>query len=376
MRKDYDLRIGIITLSASDNCGSLLQTYALQTVLQNMGKFDVEVINFSTPESHDIYDIFNKRCLWDLKRLKYRVKYYKSFRKQKKDYMYFRKNFLKFSQRREIFPKKMNKICCNYDLVITGSDQIWNVKMNDFNNAFFAYWTDCKKVAYAPSLGGHDIREADHYEQIVEWLKAFDAISVRERMGKRCLEELLGKKIEVVLDPTLIVDKKVWNDITGSPRINEKYIFYYSWSYKNDELNKIVQREAERTGHQVYVIDESKWTRKNYKKYGFKLSDRGGPLAFLNLMKYAEKCFVESFHGMIFAYIFEKDFWILDEELDGKYDERISDLAFTLQMENRFLTPTNCDAIDNDRKPDYATSYPCLFRMQEISQNYLKINLK
>ena len=30
--------------------------------------------------------------------------------------------------------------------------------MADYDDAFFCGWTDCKKVAYAPSLGGHDIQ--------------------------------------------------------------------------------------------------------------------------------------------------------------------------------------------------------------------------
>ena len=52
------MKIGIITLSASDNCGSLLQSYALKKLLSLYGK--VEIINFSSLKSHSLYDIFPK----------------------------------------------------------------------------------------------------------------------------------------------------------------------------------------------------------------------------------------------------------------------------------------------------------------------------
>ena len=48
-----------MTLSASDNCGSLLQSYALKTILENLGN-NVEIINFTTEQSHSMYDIIPK----------------------------------------------------------------------------------------------------------------------------------------------------------------------------------------------------------------------------------------------------------------------------------------------------------------------------
>lgn len=51
------MKIGIMTLSASDNCGSLLQAYALKRLLEGMKEHQVEVINFSTEQSHSMYDI-------------------------------------------------------------------------------------------------------------------------------------------------------------------------------------------------------------------------------------------------------------------------------------------------------------------------------
>jgi transcriptional regulator NrdR family protein len=57
----------------------------------------------------------------------------------------------------------------------------------------------------------------------------------------------------------------------------------------------------------------------SYKEYGFRLYEKSGPRAFLTLMSNAKECFVESFHGMLFAYMFKRDFWLLDTH--DNYDE-------------------------------------------------------
>ena len=56
-------KVGILTLSASDNCGSLLQTYALKTYLEKYMGFYAEVINFESEQSKRIYDIFSKEVI-------------------------------------------------------------------------------------------------------------------------------------------------------------------------------------------------------------------------------------------------------------------------------------------------------------------------
>ena len=53
------MKVGILTLSASDNCGSLLQAYALQKVIAKMGH-DVEIIDFTTDVSEKMYRIFRR----------------------------------------------------------------------------------------------------------------------------------------------------------------------------------------------------------------------------------------------------------------------------------------------------------------------------
>lgn len=364
-------KIGIITLSASDNCGSLLQTYALKHLLEPYG--DVEVINFSTESSHWAYDI---PCLSGKDKLfmafsHYRKEKFQNLLRCKEAYKDFRVNQLQMDDI-EIFPDDLITIRDKYDVVVVGSDQVWNVAMGDFDEAFFLGWVKGKKVAYAPSLGGNDIRMSKNAGQMIEWIKSFAYLSVREESGKCCLEEISGKTVEKVLDPTLVLPEKEWVKLVGEPLIKEDYIFYYSWAYCYEEQLDIVQKESKRLDMPVIVIDSRKWMHKDEKKYGFILSKSEGPQSFLNLMYYAKHVYVESFHGMAFAYIFRKNFWLIDSfENIQEMDKRLKEFVDLLNAQDRILTIYNYNVIDTRVQMHYSEN-DNLFKLRNVSEKYIK----
>ena len=341
------MKIGIITLSASDNCGSLLQTYALKSALKRYG--EVDVINFSSKESHAMYDVPHYR---GLKRIRYRQKI-RTLTKASQDYSLFRQNYIGISGK-EYFIEDLREISHSYDVVVVGSDQVWNVQMWDFSEAFFLGWTNSKKVAYAPSLGGRDLKLSSDFDQIKKWVNEFSFLSVREEAGKQCLEEVTGREVPKVLDPTLVIDENEWNNIVGKPLIRGEYIFYYTWAYCEDSTSKIVTDTAKRLGLPVYVIDPRKWFYREPEKWGFSLFESSGPYVFLNLMKYAKLCYVESFHGMVFAYIFRKNYWLLDtHENMAELDSRLMEFVNLLGAQNRILTQYNVGEVNQDKPVEY-----------------------
>lgn len=364
-------KIGIMTLSASDNCGSLLQTYALKKILEAYG--DVEVINFSSESSHRIYDppqINMRRRISFLLHPENKEKYVRLI-KCKKAYEQFRRNYIEMDSE-ELLAKDLETIKDKYDVVVAGSDQIWNVRMTDFDEAFFLGWTSKKKVAYAPSLGNGDIRTSEKVDQFIAWLNEFDYLSVREGIGKKCLQELCQKTVTKVLDPTLLLDENEWRKLVGEPLIRKKYIFYYSWAYCYEDEIEIVKKEGERSGLPVIVIDSRKWLYQDEKKYGFILSEKEGPEAFLNLMYYAETAFVESFHGMVFAYIFRKNFWLLDlHENLAELDTRLMEFVDLLGAESRILTKFNYYQKNTRLKTEYPENRK-LDHLRDVSQKYLR----
>ena len=341
------MKIGILTLSASDNCGSLLQAYALKKALEKYGL--VEIINFSSKESHAVYDVPHYCAL---KRF-FRKKEIQILSKASNDYKNFRHTYMHINGK-ELFYDDLKRLSPKYDVMVVGSDQVWNVKMGDFSESFFLGWTNSKKVAYAPSLGGTHLKISSDCDYIKKWLEDFSFISVREESGKRCLEEVIGRKVPKLLDPTLIVDAKTWESMVDEPLIKGDYIFYYSWAYCEKSTSQIVSDTAKKNNIPVYVIDPRKWLSKKPSKYGFRLYEKTGPLVFLNLMKYAKMCYVESFHGMVFAYIFKKNFWLLDTHKNiSELDSRLMEFVNLFNVQNRILTKYNVNEINQEKDIEY-----------------------
>lgn len=334
------MKIGILTLSASDNCGSLLQTYALQKVLVDKYGNEVEVINFRTKESDDIYSVFPKNPLLEKRRFLNALMHHRLLTHQKEAYEYFRKQYLNLTEKEYKTEEELNELNSKYDVVVCGSDQIWNVKMTDYNNAFFLGWYKGKnKLSYAASLGGYDVQEALNYDQICKWVNELKTISVREATGKRSIVLTTGKDVKVNADPTLLISSEEWRDLINNRKVNEDYIFYYSWAYNSKEINEIVAEFARIKKIPVYVINASKWNKFKPQQFGFKLCDEMGPLAFLNLMKYAKYALVQSYHGVIFAYQMRRDFWFLDNQPVEKMDNRLNYILRLLHAEDRVLRP-------------------------------------
>ena len=87
------MNIAILTLSASDNCGSLLQAYALQQILIRLG-YKTDILNFCTKRSKKMYRIFHPSYIKKPRKLLGLFLNYHDLKKQQNDYHDFRKNHL------------------------------------------------------------------------------------------------------------------------------------------------------------------------------------------------------------------------------------------------------------------------------------------
>lgn len=335
--KSNNKRIGILTLSSSDNCGSLLQAYALYCFLCNELHFDASVINFNSYESKRLYSIrFSRRNLLNPKLCFPTLGKILLWKRQKRDYQIFRKKVLNIRGREYRTMDDLKKNASFFTHIIVGSDQVWNVSIKDFNNAFFLTWSNkARKIAYAASLGNCLLTSKYSFEELSQIFTSFNSISVREDSGLDQIGQLTDKRVQKLLDPTLILPKHYWDEIAGERLIKRKYIFFYSWSYCDDKINKLVQKYAKTNGLDVIVINSFKWKKHSPNEYGFKMFKRSGPAIFLNLMKYSEKVFVQSFHGIIFASVFSKDFFFLDEHNDNILDPRISSILEIVGQQHR-----------------------------------------
>lgn len=335
------MRIGIITFHNSYNCGSILQCMALKKILELEGE-NVEIIHFSTPSQQKLYSVLYRKltlkniiknflCLPGYKVIKEHYKQYQEY-----IYDVFNLNGAPYESTEEL-----RKNLPSYDMLIAGGDQVWNIHCEDFSTAYFLDFNDTAyKISYSPSLGATNLNLSEKASEYKNLLMKFDAISCRETNGAKWLKAMTGKNIELLLDPTMLLNKDVWKlniKETLSLPFEGEYIFYYAFAY-SAENNQAVQKIAEESNCKVVVIDAKQWYIKGLKKYkNFILCDETGPNAFLNLMNGAKYIITTSFHGTVFSLLFEKKFIYINSKNHESTDDRTSFLLEQLDLMDRYV---------------------------------------
>lgn len=327
------MKIGILTFHCAHNYGAVLQCYALQETLKSMGH-DVEVIDYR-PDFLTYSRFLNtnklkagnilvriKNLIGELLLLpKKNIRYY--------EYEHFIKSYLNLSDK----IKNYQQIPSCYDIYIIGSDQVWNKKITKgYHNPYFGVFNfkkgTKKYISYAASMETDYLGEDDNV--LRNLLSNFDAISVREESLQQYLQSLLKRSIAFVLDPTLIVDKKIWNNMIITPNIKKKYVLVYEVKTNMNTLtiayNLARQLDAE-------VVRIFAWVDRFNKKNEYKCES---PEKFLGWLKNAECIVTTSFHGTAFSIIFEKPFYTMKLENEG--NSRSFSLLNNLGLDDRIVT--------------------------------------
>ena len=221
------MKIGIITFHASHNCGSMLQAYALCKVLRDEYHQDAELIDFSNSGSRQMYSLWNNKMFYRSGRpimnvLKTNISnlfHYKAVKSVMNDYEAFSSKYLQKSKGTYKNTKQLKGIEQNYDMLLSGGDQVWNICCTDADDAYFlSFAHNVKKVAYSPSLGAMNIlKYAKNPDKYRKYLLDYDFLSVRELNGQKWLKELVGEDVPIVPDPTLLLSADEWCKVLPVP---------------------------------------------------------------------------------------------------------------------------------------------------------------
>ena len=323
-------KVGIITFHNAHNYGAILQVYALQEKLKELG-FLPSVINYKNKKITRPYSLIKYSKKNPVKSIKLLYESIKDYRINKLRYDTFN-NFInqKLDLTKEYKDiKSLKNDSPKMDYYITGSDQVWNTSMlGELSDAYTLNFGDnkVKRVAYAASIGNASIDE-NFKEQYKEKISKIDYISVREKTAAEELKKIIDKKISIVLDPTLLFSKEEWDKkIKKENDQKEKYILAYVVKY-NDEYRKIVDYVSEKTGFKVIHFN-----KKNIYKNELESAYTVDPFEFVNKIKNAEYVIATSFHAMVFSILYHKKFFIIPHNTTGS---RITDLLEKLNIDNR-----------------------------------------
>lgn len=302
------MKIRLITFHTPKNYGAVLQAYSLMSYLKNYSD-DVKIIDYNTPALRAKYPLKPKSK--SIKQLIYNLLMYSAYSQKKKKYEKFDafvSNKLSLTKRYESLTDLLTDPP-QADVVFTGSDQVFNPsRIEEERRVFYLDFVpeSKKKIAYAASFGTESIPE-DKQDEIKGYLNRFDYISVRESSGIDIVKELSGKPAVEVLDPVFLNDKEFWGK-TAVPYKEQfnNYLFYYRLM-SSSESDAVAQRIAKEKNLKLVVMTESliKWKAD-------KVLRDVGPDEFLYLMKNADYIVTNSFHGVAFSLIFEKQFTYSD----------------------------------------------------------------
>lgn len=335
-------KIGVITMHKVWNFGSALQTYATQYIIESLG-YECEIIDYTYPNlEHSAFQntILRPKDLSLNMIVRILISKLKSYIvKQEADLFecFYSENYhcssKKYSSRSELL-----QAMPQYDVYLTGSDQVWNPKYIGFDTNFMLAFApkQATKISYASSFAIETIPAylKDIYKKE---LTDYKFISVRESSGKKLIKELTGKNAEVVCDPTLLLNANQWDKLAQKSnfKINEPYLLVYLLGYAYNpypEVYSYIERVNNKLNLPViYLNAKPGYLKKKYRQIDISLK---GPYEFLYLVSHASFVITDSFHGTAFSVNFNKRFMSCIETRDNG-DSRILDLLRTVGLEDR-----------------------------------------
>ena len=86
-----------------------------------------------------------------------------------------------------------------------------------------------KKATYAASMGTDHSYSNAEYAELKGYLKNFDFLSTREDSLRNEMAPLTDKQIQTVVDPTLLISRKDYENIAIKPQ-EENYVLIIKWN--------------------------------------------------------------------------------------------------------------------------------------------------
>lgn len=324
------MKIGIVTFQWADNYGAVLQAHALQSYLQERGH-DVQIVDYRVKPAIS----FVRR--WLAKTPRGCVRKWEA---AWKTYLFeaFRRKHLK--QTPEVFhsAEKLNVIADRFDLLITGSDQVWNPRWLEqvdglFDLCFLSFaGNKTKRISYAASIGHSDtLTMTDEWKKILSCrMKEMDAISVRERSSVSLVQELSGRTDAIqVADPTLLLDRSYYEGLATGRQSRKRYLFSYMLHGLEQDAGFVCNQISEKLVVPVIQCN----ARQTRLHRGYRLPS---PTGWLGEIRDASFVVTNSFHATVFCLIFHVPFIavLIDGQI-GSMNSRITDLLNMVGLGHR-----------------------------------------
>lgn len=333
-------KIGIMSMQRIVNYGSFLQSYGLKSILEELGA-EVEFIDYHPG-----------KCLVEEKKESNKIRrlIFKVLETLEIHTSLFNKiNFMNYkrSYKKKYLPMLGITDKPNYntqlDTLVIGSDEVFNCIQSNSNvgfspDLFGANSKANKLISYAASFGNTTLEKLQQYdklEEVTEYLKNFDAISIRDENSKKIVFTLLNKEPTKNLDPVLMYDYiNKCDKIPSHLHLDKPYIILYGYSGRlTKEEAKIVEEFAKNNGKKILFLGGIQHCKGIFKDCS--------PFEVLGYFKNADCIITDTFHGTIFSLINQKPFLtIIKKSENNSYgnQEKLTDLLKTFNLMDRAVT--------------------------------------
>ncbi len=381
-------KILILTQPLRTNYGGILQAFALQKVVKELG-FEVFTDNpfFLRKLSlkSKVKDLLARFVYGTLKGDK---KYRPLFKRRLKraDFEYAAQNLLPFIEKRintiDFFEGRVQPLSSNiekFDYYICGSDQVWRRRYGDVKRYFFDFLqsTDKKRFSYSASFGLDNINEYSNQEKqdCRNLIKFFTSVSVREKDAVKIIEDEFSFPAVQTLDPTLLLENTDYINLINQSYVDkteDSYLFVYILD-KTEEKKELIDIVSRRLNLKVKdIMPKVDWkTSRNDKQSIFPAVEE-----WLNCFDKASFVLTDSFHGTVFSIIFNKPFLSVGNKDRGL--TRFTSLLSLFGLEDRLIfskKDLTGVLLHNIFKIDYSKINESRAELKEQSIKFLKQNL-
>lgn len=367
------MKIGILTLPFNNNYGGYLQCYALMTVLKREGH-EVELIyrrHPKAPISQKVVPTIKNliKVLIGQKVVSLIPDEEKSFRYQGASMMPFFDNCISPKSKPLYSSRDFIKyVSGRFDAVIVGSDQVWRPEYGPGIRDYFFYGIPDNaliRLSYAASFGTDKPQfNAEELSDCKKALSKFKAVSVREKSGLEALKAFdceFNTEPQVVLDPTLLLEQEDYNIIIKdgiSPSKGKVFCYVLDTNQKKDAIINGICNRLNKNKYAVADIQSSNTSLPSIETW-------------LSAIRDSDFVVTDSFHGMVFSVIFQKEFLVCPNINRGA--DRFTSFLQQLGLEERIV-----DSLEkiNITPIDWESVKRVLSEKKNTSLDFIKKNLK
>lgn len=344
--------ICIVTVYKSPNFGSILQAKVLRDLLL---QYDDDVRFVDGNFRPWVYWFQIKSIIRSIFRLEFKKVWYFSYKIVHNYFLW------------KSFPSiRLSKLRCTENLTfVFGSDEIWNLNRNVCRiPVFWGEGLRGRMVSYAPSINNSTLEQIMSNESFKKNIKKFEYLSTRDEYSKKVLENIYGRPISLVLDPTMLKSIDYYNS-SCYKKLPFKYIAVYCFEIGENDINNLKRFAEEKNLKIVLLSTCSSWSDLDV------CVETDNPFLY-----YCDADYVvtNTFHGTAFAINFCKPFVSIARN-NKKVTELLTQFNLKDRMVSSFAYEELCDKLNSQISIENIVG-PILEDGRKKSMAYIKRILK